>query len=455
MSALRGILAAVLLAATLAAPAPAEPDVEVARGEGGKISVVVRDAPLAEVFEMLARKERLNVLLGDGVDGNVSVNLFDVSVEGAVRSIADAAGFLAERRNGGFVIIRRDEAGKDFAEGNTRIRAFEIEHSDAERVRPIVEKHLSRYGEVTLLEDRSMLVVEDLPEFLHRIDALLAEIDRDPRLIFIEARILEIQLDEDESIGVDWEVFYEKGSFGVRDLAGAGSGFFFALLTSDIEIQLEALTDKGRVRTLSTPTLLAVEHEEAEVVIGDRLGFRVTTTINQVTTESVEFLESGVILRFTAAVDRHGRIVLDVHPEVSNGFILDGLPQQRTTEVTTRLRTNSGESIFIAGLIRDSETDRRTGIPFFMDIPILGRAFARTETVDLNTETVVILTAHVVDSGPPRNEAMQERVSKEHERLRSSREERSQRVVPVDPLTRSLGGVPFVGSPEAAPADAD
>ena len=94
---------------------------------------------------------------------------------------------------------------------------------------------------------------------------------------------------------------------------------------------------RGRVRTLSTPTLLALEYEEPEVIVGDRLGFRVTTTINQVTTESVEFLESGVILKLKAWVDREGRLLLQVHPEVSTGVIDDGIPNQTTAEVTTTL----------------------------------------------------------------------------------------------------------------------
>jgi type II secretory pathway component GspD/PulD (secretin) len=452
---LRLVLTITTLAALLGGPGLAEP-IELSRNREGRVSIVVRDAPLAEVFEMLARKEQVNVLLGEDIEGEVSVNLFDVSIDRAVRAIADAAGYVAERRHGTYVIIERDNAGKDSAAGNTRIRAFKIEYSDPEPISDIVQKHLSRYGEVTVLEDRRLLVVEDLPGFLDRIERLLGEIDREPQLIFIEAKVLEIQLDEDEKIGIDWNTDSDSFTLGARDLAlGDAAGLFFDLMRSDLEVQLTALQSKGRVRTLSTPTLLAVEHEEAEVVIGDRLGFRVTTTINQVTTESVEFLESGVILRFMASVDRDGRIVLDIHPEVSNGTISQGLPQQRTTEVTTRLRTESGQTVFIAGLIRESETDSRTGIPYAMDIPLLGRAFQRTETIDINTETVVLLTARIVQE-PTRVEPAKTRETLDAEReLEQSREERERRVFPVNPLTQDLGGVPLGGYEGPAPASVD
>ncbi|MEM7411285.1 MAG: hypothetical protein AAF430_13695 [Myxococcota bacterium] len=451
---MRRFLVILVLACWVGGALWAEP-IQIERQAPGRVTLVVREAPIEEVFEMLARTERVNVLLHEDVEATVSVNLFDVSVDRAIRAIADAAGQVAERRHGTYVIVPREEAGRDSAQGNTEIRSFRVEYSDPERVAELVEKHLSRYGEVTVLVDRRLLVVEDLPEFQRRIEALLAEVDRQPSLIFIEAKILEVQLDEDETIGVDWVTTFEKGAVGARDLAFADApGLFFDLMTSDLEIQLTALTEKGRVRTLSSPTLLAVEHEEAEVVIGDRLGFRVTTTINQVTTESVEFLESGVILRFTASVDRDGRIVLDIHPEVSNGFILDGLPQQRTTEVTTRLRARDGQTAFIAGLIRDNETDTRTGIPFMMDIPIFGRVFERTETVDVNTETVVLLTAHIVDRSADAHPAAVERTERSERDLADERVERSERVVPVNPLTQDLGGVPLGGyeDGEVAPA---
>ncbi len=402
---LRGLGAlVVVLACLVTAPRGAATEaISFSGGGGSPVSIVVRSAPIAEVFEMLARKESVNVLVASGVDAEISVNLFDVSLDEAIRAIAEAAGYLAEQRGRIWVILDREDAGAESAQGNTVIRAFKIEYSEPDLVLPIVENHLSRYGEATILGPRRLLVVEDRPDFVARIEKLLAQIDRDPHQVLIESRILEITLDENDTVGIDWSALLDvddgAARFGTRDLAVPGSaGLFFDLLTSDYEIALTALSDKGRVRTLSTPRLLTLENEEAEVVIGDRLGFRVTTTVNEVTTESVEFLESGVILRVTPSVDRQGRIVLEIHPEVSTGSISDGLPSQTTTEVTTKLVTEAGEPVFIAGLIKDRETDNRTGVPVLMNIPILGRLFARTETISINTETVVILTAHLIEN---------------------------------------------------------
>ena len=383
--------------------AGAGPPIDVSGTDSGLLSLVVRDTPIEEVFEMLSRKERVSILVSKGVEGAVSLNLFDVTLDRAVEAIAESGGYVAERRPSGYVILQRKEAGLEKARANTIVRALKVQYSDPTSVAEILSKHVSRYGEVNVFEARRLVVVEDLPDFVEKIERLLAEIDREPRLILIEAKILEITLDESDVFGIDWEQFFTHGegagSFGARGLSSGTTGFFLEFLTPNIELALDALSDQGRVRTLSTPTLLAIEHEPAEVIIGERLGFRVTTTINAVTTESVEFLESGVILRFTASVDRVGRILLEVHPEVSTGLISDGLPSQTTAEVTTKLLTEEGEKVFIAGLIKNRTTQGRSGVPWLMEVPLVGRLFSRNEDIVVSSETVVVIAAHVLPEG--------------------------------------------------------
>jgi type II secretory pathway component GspD/PulD (secretin) len=204
-------------------------------------------------------------------------------------------------------------------------------------------------------------------------------------------------LNEDEQLGIDWSDLFRsnggQGSFGVAgNTSGAGQGFFFDLVTPDIEIALSALQDEGRLQTLSTPKLVALENEEASVVVGDRRGYQVTTTINQVTTESIEFLESGVILRVLAQIDDDGRVLMRVHPEVSTGTVdANGIPSQTTTEVTTNILVPSGETIFIGGLMKQTESTRRRSVPVVNRVPLVRRLFSGTESAQLTTETIVLI----------------------------------------------------------------
>jgi type II secretory pathway component GspD/PulD (secretin) len=161
---------------------------------------------------------------------------------------------------------------------------------------------------------------------------------------------------------------------------------------------LDTLRSRERIRTLSTPKLLALEDQPAETLIGERLGYNVTTTINNVTTTSTEFLESGVILKVTPSVDQDSRVLLKIHPEVSTGTVTDdGIPNQKTTEVTTTMLVESGQTIFIGGLIRRNATETREGVPVLGDIPGLKLLFSNRAVNTVNTELVVLITPYIIN----------------------------------------------------------
>jgi len=373
-------------------------------GHAENVTISVRDAAIGEVIDMIARQQRVNVLVPAKLSGNISMNLYDVPVEKALAAVANAGGFALEKRGDSYFIVAHDEVGS-YAGGNlTELRWFELNYVDGEKVKEMVEGYLSRYGKVSFIANRNLLVVEDRPEFLRRVESLLKAIDKRPRQVMIEAKILEVTLNDDENFGIDWsDLFSGQGGTGEYGTQGftAGpdaAGFFFNMVTPNVSVALNALRDEGRLRTLSTPKLVALENQEASVVIGDRRGYQVTTTINQVTTESIEFLESGVILRVNVQIDEDERILMSVHPEVSTGTVdANGIPSQTTTEVTTNLLIPSGETVFIGGLIKKSEVDRRQSVPGLNRVPVVRRLFTGTENTQITTETVVLITPVLAD----------------------------------------------------------
>ena len=371
-----------------------------------RISVNFRATPIEEVFDMLSRKDNINIILSRGVSGTVSVNLYNVTVRDAIHRVAQAAGYLVEERNGDFIILTR-EAGLDHPGANTQIKTFKVQYSDVKQVADIITKYISRHGKVTPLIGRKLIVVEDLPGFAERIARLLEELDAPPRQVLIEAKILEVVLDDTEQFGINWRQVFgansdTRGSLGTTGFAAGtpaapATGFFLSAIFNDrLEVFFTALATKGRVRTLATPKLLALENQEAKTVIGDSTGYRVTTTINLVTSESVQFLESGVILKVTPSVDQHGRVLMKVHPEVSTATLSAGIPSKKSTEVTTELVCEDGQSIFIGGLIKSASSRDRDGVPYMQDLPLIGPLFrGRTDSVTY-TETVVLITPHII-----------------------------------------------------------
>ena len=369
----------------------------------GKVSLTLRGVSISEVMEMLSRSTHVNILLSNDVEGEVSVNLYDVNIDEAINSIATAAGYAVERRNGSYFIVNRDQAGRHAPGGPTELRTYKVQYSEPEVIKGILENHLSSYGKITSLNQRKLLVVEDTPFFLDRISTLLKELDRRPKQILIKAEILEITLKDSESYGLEWSKFFSydngEGAFGIRGTSKPGSdGFFFDLVTPNIEVFLDTLRARERIRTLATPKLLVLEDQQAETLIGERLGYNVTTTIDNVTTTSTEFLESGVILKVRPSVDQDSRILLEIHPEVSTGTVTDdGIPNQTTTEVTTTMLVESGQTVFIGGLMKRTAIETREGVPILGDIPGLGLLFSNRAINSVNTELVILITPYIIE----------------------------------------------------------
>ncbi|QOY94538.1 type II secretion system protein GspD [Massilia sp. UMI-21] len=389
-----------LLCAALCGQAAAAPQTLPADTTQGT-SFMFRDTPIAELFEMIARQARINIMLGKGVTGNVAVSLYDMSPVQAIHAIAEAGGYQVVARDNGYVIVNPGQAATldPAAAARMEVRALKVLYSEPQQAADILSKHVGRGGKVTAMPARRMIVVEDSPAGVKRIETLLREIDTAPRQIMIEAKILEITLDDNQHFGIDWQKIISANGInriGTAGVAQRGPGLVFNYVNDNVELYLNALSNKGKVRTLATPKLLTLENQEASTNIGDKLGYRLTTTINNVTSESVEFLETGVILRVTSAVGADGRIVMRVRPEVSSDTVLGGIPSKKTTEVSTQLVADDGQPILIAGLIKASSGQRRIGVPLLGDVPVLGHLFSNDEHTGTLTETIVLITPRVV-----------------------------------------------------------
>jgi type II secretory pathway component GspD/PulD (secretin) len=408
-AALCAAFAASAVHAAAAAPqAPLSPPSTPAANPGptpGASSFVFRDTPIAELFEMISRHERINIVLGKGVSGNVAVSLYDMTPRQAIYAIAEAGGYqVVPRENGYMIVSAAQSAAEGPAAGPLEVRALKVLYSEPQLVADILSKHVGRGGKVSVLPTRRMIVVEDTAEGVKRIEALLREIDTQPQQIMIEAKILEITLDQNENFGIEWNKVFSGDGVNRIGTAGlvprTGQGLVFNFVNNNVDLYLNALSNKGRVRTLATPKLLTLENQEASTNIGDKLGYRVTTTINNVTSETIQFLETGVILRVTPSVDSDGRIALRVRPEVSSGSLLGGIPSKKTTEVNTQLVAENGQSILIGGLIKASAGLRRTGVPILGEVPGLGRLFSNSEETGSSTETIVLITPRIVPTRP-------------------------------------------------------
>jgi len=418
------LLAFPALALAEVTPAPASAPAPTAAS--ATMSYTFRDTPISELFNMIARSARVNIMLGRGVTGNVSINLYDLTARQALEAVAQAGGFTVSERAGGFLIEDPRSAPPAAAgAGAQHIKAIKVRYADVTKVGAILARQVGTLGAVTVLEQTKTIVIESSEAGIARAVLALREIDRAPQQILIEAKILEITLDQTENFGVDWSRVFNADGPEVVSATGfanrVGPRFFLNLVNHNIEAYLSALSNKGRVHTLATPRLLALEDQEATTNVGDQLGYRLTTTINNVTTESIEFLDTGVILRVTPSVDADGRIMLKVRPEVSSGSVSAGIPSKKTTEVNTQLVANDGQPVLIGGLIKRSMNYRRLGVPLLSDIPVIGGMFSSTDDGGAATETIVVITPRIVPAGGVAIDAATERTLEQSEQAMRGR----------------------------------
>ncbi len=158
----------------------------------------------------------------------------------------------------------------------------------------------------------------------------------------------------------------------------------------------------GSTKILASPRILVLNKQRAEIQLGSRLGFRSTVTQNIIgTTQAVQFLNTGTLLRLRPFVSSDDVIRMEIHPERSEGVVdpTTGLPSQTLAELTTYVMVPNGATLVIGGLMEDDDSYTQTGLPGLSRLPILGYLFGTREKIDQRRELVVLLTPHVWSPG--------------------------------------------------------
>lgn len=184
----------------------------------------------------------------------------------------------------------------------------------------------------------------------------------------------------------------------------------FGISLGDVQlgILLEALEEKGVVRTLAEPNLTALSGQEAKFLAGGEFPIPVDEGDDGIT---VEFKPFGVELNFIPRVVDDGIINLELAAAVSsidstNSLVLNNieLPSFRRRDTSTTVSMRDGQSFAIAGLLQDDFRDNNAQVPWLGDVPILGTLFRSADYQRSQTELVIIITAHLVS--PTRGEAL-------------------------------------------------
>lgn len=389
-----------------------EPQIVIHLTDDALMSLNLVDVDIRELISELAMKREINVVMAQNVSGEVSLHLHQVGLDEAMDAITLAGGF-SYTKHGITYYVYKPKEDIDPQAKRLQMRIFELKYAKVENVQEVLDV-IPGKRVIKFHKPSKTIIVEDTPENIEKIETIIHFWDKIPKQVMIEAKILEISLTDEMSMGVNWEQILgdariSTGGFstatsatdaGISPVPAQGEGVFANIITGagswrQFTAALDALQAKTKVNTLSTPKILAIHGKQAKVQVGGQQGYKVTTvTGTGLATETVEFLDTGTILDITPYIDDNGNVLLNVKPSI-NSVVIDaatGVPTQTTTSVSTSLLAKSGETVFIAGLIQDKKEKTRNMIPCLGNLPGLGWFFRSTSRSIGKKELVVLIT---------------------------------------------------------------
>jgi len=275
-------------------------------------------------------------------------------------------------------------------------------------------------------DTKNALVILATPADFRMVEATLRKLDIMPLQVLIEATIAEITLNDTLQYGLQWFFSHDNAltktaEFTFSSLAsGAVSAAFpgFSALFEtggQARMVLTALSDISDVKIISSPQLLVLSNQTASLQVGDQVPIVVqsqSSVEGTAVTNTVQFRDTGVTLTVTPRVNAGGLVIMDIEQDVSEAVATttSGIDsptiQQRRVSSTVALK--SGETVALGGLIRENQTEGRSGIPILSDIPILGLLFSTTTDSTRRTELLILLTPRVIEDPEQAREITEE-----------------------------------------------
>lgn len=455
--------------------------------DGMIFDVAAVNTPAKEFFMSLVRGQNKNIIVHPEVGGNISINLQNVTLEQALTAVCDVYEYDFIYSSYGYKIIPKRLQSRIFKvsylnvnrEGKsvTRVNSGQVEEAapgesttqsdtgTAENSNSISESTAISNSEVqttshadfwknieasisTILGNAEgtrvvvspqagLVLVEAYSSQLSLVEHYLKSAEHALlKQVIIEAKILEVELNDKFNAGVQWDTF-EQGFGGKLELndsrvgAGLASGdirkaadmtlggvFSVGLNFTDFTSIIEVLKTQGDVQVLSSPRISTVNNQKAIIKVGNEEYF--VTNITTQATQSVSGPSnstnvvinpffSGIALDVTPQISDDNIITLHIHPTVTT--VTDKikevglsdkpliLPLAYTTvrESDSIVKARSGQVIVLGGLIQNKVSNNRADVPWLYKIPLIGLLFTQRQDETVKSEMVILLRPKVVD----------------------------------------------------------
>ena len=411
-----------------ALPSPENPIKE----EGdGTLTFDCQNTDILAVLKLL-NENGLNIIASKNVSGTVTVSLAKVDADTALHAILKNSGYVSRREKGIiYVGTAQDFSDMDQSQDRLSMRVYRPNYVKAAELKTLITPLLtpqtgvasvSSASQVSIPSDQvktggddfagtDVVLVKDYENVLRQVDELYAEVDVKPAQVAIEAMIINVKLNDTNTFGINFQALRDSanarvvsGGNPVTSLASldvGNGGLKFGFLDSSLSTFLVALETVGDTNVIASPRVLCMNKQRAEIQIGEQLGYMNTTVTQTFSTQSVQFLDVGTLLRIRPFIASDGFIRMEVHPELSTGSVTisDGLtiPNKSVTQVTGNVGCYDGSTIVIGGLLREDLQTTRSQIPYFGNLPWVGPLFRTKNEKVIRDEIIVLITPRIVN----------------------------------------------------------
>jgi type IV pilus assembly protein PilQ len=418
------------------------------------VSFDYNEADIKEVIAMLAAKAGINIIYGDDVSGSVTMNLNKVPFDEAFRTVLSVKGLATQQVGDNILRIASPQTFvSEQKKAMPQTRIFFLNYSKAGEVRDQLVSVAGAEGRTSVVNvdaSNNALIITDTPMGLEAAARIVKSLDRMPKQVLIEAKLVEVALDNSFHLGINWSGYGEKageyiGAGDSGNLVSAGGGtpglsvpavaggasyntpfggatggtgvnlpanviygaFRLGKLASNymFDAVISAAAKKGKAKVLSDPKVATLNNKEANIDITTQVPYtttEITAATPPISTTKVTYLSVGIKLTVTPTINSDGRISMKINPSVSQisptiTAVAGGAPGIDTRSADTNVIVRDGETIVIGGLISDTQSESVFKVPLLGDIPILGYLFRKKSVTRDRRELLIFVTPRIIE----------------------------------------------------------
>lgn len=420
---------------------------------GERLSLNFQNIEVRAVLQLIADFTEKNLVASDTVGGNVTLRLKNVPWDQALDIILKARG-LGKRDIGNVMMVAPQEeiAAREKLELESqqqieelaplRTEFMQVNYAKASDIAALIKDDqnnlLSERGNVTIDERTNTLLVQDTGDKLAEIRSVVEALDVPVKQVLIESRIVVANEDFAKDLGVRFgyshnansanaaldgdgksgytsflgggqpgdvtypgtTAFHTDGNENyIVDLAAAGAAGNFKYAVGRIgsyflQLELTALQAEGRGEVISAPRVITANQREAIIESGTEVPYLEASSSGAT---SVSFQKAVLSLKVTPQITPDDRIIMDLTVnQDSIGQVFSGIPSIDTNELTTQVLVDNGETVVLGGIYQSNVRDDKTSVPFFGDLPYVGRLFKRTQNSTSKQELLIFVTPKII-----------------------------------------------------------